>query len=227
MATEAAPARDHAGEPVRWNLATKGANVTVPTAEEIAGGAHPASLRIAGAGTIMSCDGVVAGAGEEVFWQVKFSETGRGSWVGLVPVPVAVEDRGARGVEGGGQDAAMDGWPDGDKSLSSTGWAIWGGETGDIHPMYIKGKVRDQCVGFKAGQTVGLHLKVTRGAGAAAGVHSVSYWIDDKEVCEAFMADELPQDGSCRLHLAVSNNGWGGETWAAARSVPPPRRRVE
>ena len=94
---------------MRWNLATKGANVTVPTAEEIAGGAHPASLRIAGAGTIMSCDGVVAGAGEEVFWQVKFSETGRGSWVGLVPVPVAVEDRGAGGVEGGGDGCAARG----------------------------------------------------------------------------------------------------------------------
>jgi hypothetical protein len=199
---------------VEWNLETKGANASVA-----AGGV----VTISGSGTIMSAEGVVAGGGGEVLWEVDFNQTGRGSWVGLVEVPVGAA---------GSKDA---GWPSGELPLSATGWALWGGETGGVHPMYIKGKSVDQIVGFTSGQTVGLHLKpVTGGKGqtraeAASGgrpspasppPHSLTYLIDGEQVCEAFVAGELPQDGSVTLHLAISNaQGWAGTTRARGRRV--------
>jgi len=235
------------GTPIRWNAAMKGVNVTLhPTDAAIyAGTAAPGetligAVKILGAGTIASEDGVLAGGGEERFWEIDVAQTGRGCWVGLVAVPV----RGPEGMEAGagaGAGAGVGGWPDGNLSLSATGWGIWGGETGEFHPMYIKGRTVDQIVGFKAGQTVALHLRPARpdrdsaatttaaaaeadaASGAGRGVrHELGYLIDGKEVCVAFRAEELPQDRSCTLHLAVSNNGWGGTTIVRARRVSPP-----
>jgi len=197
-------------------------------------------VTIGGSGTIMSADGVVAGGGGEALWEVDFNQTGRGSWVGLVEVPVGREGSGAA-------------WPSGDLPLSATGWALWGGETGGVHPIYIKGKSVDQMMGFRSGQTVGLHLKPVSSVSGATGQgqtradestsaptrggepassgdsscarpppppHSLTYLIDGEQVCEAFVADELPQDGSVTLHLAISNaQGWAGTTRARGRLV--------
>jgi hypothetical protein len=185
--------------PVRWNLRTKGSNVTV--------GPDPRYVSISGAGTIMSAEGVTAGGGGEAYWEIAVAETGRGSWVGLVE------------VEGGGEGGGGSRWPDGNLSLSAIGWAIWGGETGLFHPMYIKGKSIDQIVGFKAGQTVGLHLRQK-----SDSLHVLAYYIDGQEVCEAFLPEELPQGlqgKTSTLHLAVSN-GWAGATRVSVTARAPP-----
>jgi hypothetical protein len=168
----------------------------------------------------MSVEGVLAGGAESRFWEIEVAETGRGSWVGLVEVQAGEEDGGS-GEKGDGGGSRQR-WPDGDLSLSAIGWGIWGGETGDFHPMYIKGKTVDQIVAFKAGQTVGLHLRpVGEGwGGAVGGEHALAYLIDGREVCEAFLPDELPQGRKSSLHLAISN-GWAGTTRAVAREVPP------
>lgn len=206
------------GELVQWNMDSKGANVSVS-----AGGV----VTINGYGTIMSAQGVLAGGGGEAHWEVDFNQTGRGSWVGLVAVPVAVE---------GGHDSGR-AWPNGDLPLSAIGWALWGGETGGFHPMYIKGKSVAQIVGFRSGQTVGLRLKPvasapearassgnsafgTSSSAACPPPHSLIYLIDGEEVCEAFTAAELPQDGAVTLHLAISNaQGWAGTTRARGRRL--------
>jgi hypothetical protein len=85
--------------------------------------------------------------------------------------------------------------------------------------MYIKGKSIDQIVGFKAGQTVGLHLRQK-----SDSLHVLAYYIDGQEVCEAFLPEELPQGlqgKTSTLHLAVSN-GWAGATRVSVTARAPP-----
>jgi len=236
------------GSPVRWNLSTKGSNVTV--------GPDPRYVSISGAGTIMSAEGVTAGGGGEAFWEIAVAETGRGSWVGLVEVEEGGEE------ERGGGGGRRSRWPDGNLSLSAIGWAIWGGETGLFHPMYIKGKSIDQIVGLKAGQTVGLHLRRVASSSSSSSSSSVppppksvtppsaspssptfpsspaaplsdaapprphvlAYYVDGQEVCEAFLPEELPQGlqgKTSTLHLAVSN-GWAGVTRVSVTARAPP-----
>jgi hypothetical protein len=215
--------------PQKWDISALLSGLSGGSADT---GGETGWVLIQGYGTIASMDGVLAGGGAERFWEIDVAETGRGSWVGLVAVPVGGEKGEGEEEEGEAARGGRGGWPDGDVSLSAQGWAIWGGETGDFHPMYIKGKSVDQILGFKAGQTVGLHLRPVRtgrdsaevttpallGAGRGAA-HELGYLIDGKDVCTAFLAQELPQDGSCSLHLAISN-GWAGVTRVSARLVP-------
>ncbi len=221
--------------PQKWDISALLSGGSADTSAGGDTGGDTGWVLIEGYGTIASMDGVVAGGGDERFWEIDVAETGRGSWVGLVAVPVGGAKGEGEEAEGEAARGGGGGWPDGDVPLSAQGWAIWGGETGDFHPMYIKGKSVDQILGFKAGQTVGLHLRPVRtgrdrdsaevtapvllGAGREAA-HELGYLIDGKEVCTAFLAQELPQDRSCSLHLAISN-GWAGITRVSARRLVP------
>ena len=170
-----------------WDARSAGGNVTV-----LADG----WVEIRGAGTVLDSAGVAAGSAA---WEFEVAQTGRGSWVGFVQV-------GASGA-----DALLDL----NLSLGALGWAIWGGETGAIHPMYARGAQSDQILGFRAGSRPALALRCGAGAGGAGG--SIEYAIDDRIVGQAFGdLPALPPGGAWRL---AASNGWAGTTRVRARRL--------
>ena len=198
---------------VEWDRASKGGNATL---------LENGWVEITGAGTVLSSEGITEGSAS---WEFEVALTGRGSWIGVVPIGPQSGQNGQNG-EGGAKGLGVDL----DKSLGAIGWAIWGGETGAIHPMYIRGAQSDQTLGFRAGLRPGLTLTVTSGAAATAasgaagdtgpgsgGGGTLDYSIDGEAVCCAF--EELPvleEGGAWRL---AASNGWAGTTRVRARRV--------
>ncbi len=149
------------------------------------------AVDIQGSGTVVSQKSFAPN--EEINAEFFIEETGRGSWVGVVRVE---------------EGAAL---PDLSLSLSGIGWAIWGGETGLIHPTYVCGRQDCQVPGFRAGQKVGIRLKDGK----------LTYWINGEEICHVW--EDMPTSPA-RWYVAASN-GWAGRTRLRGQFSSPSQGR--